>query len=276
MEVETALGIGELFVGRLLELRERFERRHKLDLQEISDAQRIRYHVRYLSDRIVDVCNTLSHAQWLTGAPDTALCMARASVEHARNTKHHLSLGNALSWVCPVFSIGQGHYQECSRYVAMLDDQARRHSFDIRRPVAMFYRAALACSQDDLPEGAVDDVERAIAQFHATGHLARLPYYLSVLAQMRCRQGRLGDAELAITTALDRARAKNDRWCLPEVVRVEASVRSAAGRTDEAERLLLTAIALAQETGAAFLAAPWRLPTSQGCGLLIRGRTRLA
>jgi hypothetical protein len=148
LEAETALGIGELFVGRLQSVRRRFERRHERDLQDIRDAQRVRHHVRYLSDRIVDVTNVLSHVQWLTGSPDTAVRTARESVDHALNTKHHLSLCNALSWVAPVF-YWTGLYEECGRYIALLDDQSRRHGFAVRRPVVMFYRAALVCAQSD-------------------------------------------------------------------------------------------------------------------------------
>src|SRR5262249_23766683 len=66
LEAEVSLGIGELFVGRLRSVRRRFEARHARNLQDVHDTQRGIYHVRYLSDRIVDVGDLLSHAQWLT------------------------------------------------------------------------------------------------------------------------------------------------------------------------------------------------------------------
>lgn len=254
LEAEAALGIGELFVGRLQHVRRRFEQRHALDLQGIQDARRVRHHVRYLSDRIVDVTNTLSHAQWLTGSPDMALRTAEASVEYALKTEHHLSLGNALSWVCPVF-YWTGQYEACSRYITMLDEQARRHSFAIRRPVAMFYRAALACAERDHPGDEVENLACAIEEFYATGHLARLPYYLGVLAEYRAKDDRLDDAESTIRTALDRARLKNDQWCLPEILRVRALILSAKGEGDDAEAILIQSMTLAGEIGA----SSWRL-----------------
>jgi predicted ATPase/DNA-binding winged helix-turn-helix (wHTH) protein len=254
LEAEVALGIGELFVGRLRSVRQRFELRHKLNLQDINDSQRLRHHVRYLSDRIVDVQNVLAHVQWLTGSPDTALEMARQTVDYALKTKHHLSLGNALSWACPVF-YWTGRYEECGRFVTMLDDQARRHGFDVRRPVAMFYRAALACAQSGASAEDVGGLERAIAEFHATGHLARMPFYLCVLADAFARLGRLGDAEITIRAALDRAGAKNEQWCAPELLRIQASILVAKGRPDEAESLLVESMALAREIGA----LSWRL-----------------
>ncbi len=269
LEAEVALGIGELFIGRLQNVRERFERRHELDLRDINDSQRLRHHVRYLSDRIVDVTNLLSHAQWLTGSPDTALTTARATVDYALTTKHHLSLGNALSWVCPVF-YWTGRHEECARYVAMLDDHANRHGFDVRRPVAMFYRAALNAAQEGASAEEIERVERAIDEFHTTGHLARLPYYLGVLAQLQARQGRLDAAGITIGAALDRAGAKNDRWCAPELLRVRAAILRAEGRTDDAQAALLASMELARETGA----LSWRLRAASDLARLWRDASR--
>ncbi|MGX5845228.1 ATP-binding protein [Mesorhizobium sp. ArgA1] len=269
LEAEVALGIGELFIGRLHDVRERFERRHELDLRDINDSQRLRHHVRYLSDRIVDVTNLLSHAQWLTGSPDTALNTARATVDYALTTRHHLSLGNALSWVCPVF-YWTGRHEECARYVAMLDDHANRHGFDVRRPVAMFYRAALNAAQEGASAEEIERVERAINEFHATGHLARLPYYLGVLAELQAGLGRLDAAGITIGAALDRAGAKNDRWCAPELLRVRAAILSAEGRTDDAQATLLASMELARETGA----LSWRLRAASDLARLWRDASR--
>jgi len=254
LEAETALGIGELFVGRLHSARRRLERHHELELRVSNEVQSTRYHARYLSDRMVDVGNVLSHVQWLTGSPDAALHTAGAAIEHALNTKHHLSLSTALSWVCPVF-YWTGRNAECERYVTMLDDEARRHGFAVRRPVAMFYRAALACARPDARADEIDTLERAIEELHATRHLARLPFYLGVHADVLVQHGRLGDARVAIRAALDRAGAKNERWCRPELLRIKASILTAEGQQAKAEALLLESIGLAQDTGA----LSWRL-----------------
>jgi ATP/maltotriose-dependent transcriptional regulator MalT len=170
----------------------------------------------------------------LTGSPETALRTARATVEHALKTKHHLSLCNALSWVTPVF-YWSGLHEECGRYVAMLDDQSQRHGFGVRRPIVMFYRAALTEARGGDSARVVEELESAIAKFHATAHTARLPFYLSVLASARVRHGRLGAAEDAIRSALDWAAAKNEQWCTPELLRVRASLVLARGEPDEAE-----------------------------------------
>lgn len=268
LEAEAVLGIAELFTGRLHGLRQRFERRHALDRQDAGDARRHRYQVRYLSDRIVDVGNVLSHVQWLTGSPDAALRTAGATVTHALGTQHHVALSTALSWACPVHYLC-GHLDACAGIVDMLEQEAGRHGFDVRRPVSMFYRAAVAGARDDTPApGAVEGVEHAIAEFNATGHLARMPFYLGVLAELLVRRGSLDEAERTVRTALDRAHAKNERWCLPEIVRVRASVVAAMDRTEEAEALLADAMTIATAMGA----HSWRLRAANDLAALWRAR----
>ena len=248
-EAETALGIAEIFVGRLQIARRRLERHHDRELLVTH-----RYHVQYQSDRMVDVDNVLSHVQWLTGSPDAALDTAAMAIRRALDTKHHLSLSTTLSWACPVF-YWTGRHEECARYVAMLDEEARRHGFAVRRALAMFYRAALACARPDAGAPAVDALERAIAELHATRHLARMPYYLGVQADVLVKHGRLGDANTALRAALDRSAAKNEQWCRPELLRIHAHVLTAEGEAAKAEALLAESIALARDIGA----LSWRL-----------------
>ena len=175
---ETHLGILEIYVGRLQSSRQRLERLYKHDLQDLKDSR----FARFLYVRNVDIGNVLSWAQWLTGSPDTSARTAQATVEQALKTKHELSLSNALAVAaCPAFFLS-GRYQECGRYVAMLDEQVMRHGIAIWRPTALFYRAALAYTQGDASSGTIDDLERAIEEFRNVNYLARMPYYLSVLA----------------------------------------------------------------------------------------------
>ncbi|WP_119268830.1 ATP-binding protein [Taklimakanibacter deserti] len=265
-EGETHLGIAELFVGRLEKARRRLERLYEHDLQDFNNSR----FVRFLYARNVDVGNVLSNVQWLTGSPDTAVRTVEATVEQALKTKHELSLSNALAVAaCPVFFLS-GRYEECGRYVDMLGDLVARHGIVTWRPVALFYRAALAGAQRDVPAKVVDDLKRSVEEFRAINHLARMPYYLSAVADALAKRGSLGDAETTIQAALDIARAQNEGWCLPEVLRIQASILAAQGRSDEAESLLVESMAFAQETGA----FSWRLRSANDLAELWRVRSR--
>lgn len=266
LEGEVAGGIAQLFAGQLLSVRKRLEHRHELDMHKTNESQR----VRYISDRIGDVTNLLVHAQWLTGSPDTALRNSKWALEYAIATQHHVAIVNALSYISPIF-YWTGNYEECDRYVAMFDEVALQHGFAIRRPVAMFYRAALESDWRNLPADAVDGIESAIAQFNATGHLARMAYYQSVLAENLAKCGRFEAALSIIHAARDRAQEKNDRWCMPEVLRINASILANVGRTREAKGLLLESIGYSQGIGA----LSWRLRAANDLASIWVGESRI-
>ena len=97
-----------------------------------------------------------------------------------------------------------------------------------------------------------------------------MPYYLSVLADALAKCGRLGEAETTIRTALDIARAQNEGWCLPELLRIQASILTAQGQTGEAEAILVELMALAREIGA----LSWRLRAANDLAKLWRARSR--
>jgi predicted ATPase/DNA-binding winged helix-turn-helix (wHTH) protein len=263
---QTHLGILEIYVGRLQSSRQRLERLYKHDLQDLTDSR----FARFLYVRNVDIGNVLSWAQWLTGSPDTATRTAAATVEQALKTKHELSLSNALAVAaCPAFFLS-GRYHECDRYVAMLDEQVMRHGIAIWRPTALFYRAALAHTQGDASSGTIDGLEQAIEEFRNVNYLARMPFYLSVLADALARRDRLADAGATIEAAFERAAAQNERWCVPELLRIRSSILAASGRPAEAETLLAQSMASALEIGA----LSWRLRAANDLAKLWRARSQ--
>lgn len=207
---------------------------------------------------------------WVTGSPDTAMRVAAAAAHRQSDNEHHLAMNDALSNACQVF-YWSGRLAACRRYVGMLDAHATRHGFLFRRPIVMFYRAALACARGDAPsDAALCALEQAIAEFHAFHLLAQLPYHLSVLAEGQAQRGRLADAETTIVAALKRASATQERWCVPELLRVQSVIRTVAGQVDEAETLLRESMAMAQQNGA----MSWRLRAANDLAQLWRAGAR--
>ncbi|WP_416066581.1 ATP-binding protein [Rhizobium sp. ZK1] len=247
---ETHLAVADLFIGRFEGARQRIERFYGNDLKDSNDPR----FARFLYDRNVDVGNILSHIQWLTGFTDTAVQTTEVTIALARKTGHELSLSNALAWASLTFLMSR-RYQDCGRIAAMLDEQIVRHGIVIWRPVAIFCRGAVACAQDDMAVEGLGLLEEAVGEFRAIRHLARFPFYLGGFADDLARCGRLAEAAAAIQEALDCAHAQNEQWCVPELLRIRASILMAEVRPDEAETLLIESIALAQEIGA----LSWRL-----------------
>lgn len=264
-EGEVHLGIAELFLGRLRNAERRLEALQQRDLRYFNGS----YSVRYMADIVVLLECALSQVQWLRGFPDAAARTAAAAYERARPAHHHLSLNNALTYSCPIF-YWSGRYKECDRYVELLAEHVTRHGLVTRRPIASFYRAALASTQDGASSATIDDLERAIEEFRDVNYLARMPYYLGVLAEAHVHRGQLDEAEATIRTALDDARAQNEAWCLPELLRIQASILNARNQMDESEAILIRSMALAEDIGS----LSWRLRAANDLATLWHARSR--
>lgn len=259
-EGDVHMGIADLFLGKLRSSRQRLENLERRDLRYFGS-----YAVRYLSDPIVLVRSVLTQVQWLTGSPDAAMRTAALAVDNARQTKHHLSLNNILSYACPIF-YWSGDYDECARYLAMLEESVARHGLSTRRPVVSFYSAALAYARGGASSVAVLAFQQAIEEFRSIDHLARMPYYLSVLAEALANNGQLGEAARTVRVALDIAAAQDEAWCLPEVLRVQAAIAKLEGDSGQAHDILIRSMTLAHDIGA----LSWRLRSTIDLAHLLR------
>jgi predicted ATPase/DNA-binding winged helix-turn-helix (wHTH) protein len=263
---ETHVGITELHAGRLENARRRLERLHRRTTASVEEPRL----ARFLHDHAVDVGIVLCYAEWLTGSPDTAAHTAEATLAQSLKTKHALSLSNALAvGACPVFFLSR-RYEECARYAAMLDDTVREHGILIWSPTARFYRGALACARPDVPAHGIEELLGAVAEFRAINHWARMSWILAVLADALARGGRLSEAAVTIAEALEWGRQHAELWCLPEVLRIQASILKAQNRTKEAEAVLVEAIAVASDIAA----LSWRLRAANDLAELLLASSR--
>lgn len=264
-EGETHLGVGETFVGQLLDARRRAERLYAQGMQDLDDANSL----RFLYNNSINVMIVLSHAQWLTGSPDAAAATAARVVDYGLRAGHELSMSIGLAWDCLLF-YWAGKDEACGHYAAMLEDLVERHGIVTWRPIATFCHGALASRHTDTrPEG-IEYLYRAVAQCHEIGHMARLPYYIGVLGEALAKEGRLDEAEARIREALDLAAKQNEQWCMPELLRIQAIALAVRGLPVEQETRLVEAIALARHIGA----KSWQMRAANELAELWRSQSR--
>lgn len=246
-EADFHLSISEFFTGRLVAASKRLGR--------LSEGAKnaTRQTILYQSDIYIDIDSARCIVEWLTGSPSAAVGTAKANVARALASNHHMSISNALNAALPVL-YWTGEFDECDRGIAVLEEEGQKHGILTRRPIATFHRAAVTCARGDIANG-VQALEHVVAEFQAINHLARMPYYLSVLAHTQARCGRIGDARETIERATALAKENSEGWCLPEVQRVHASVFVMDGSKRQAEDLLQQSVSLAHEIGA----QSWRL-----------------
>ncbi|HEX5655657.1 MAG TPA: AAA family ATPase, partial [Polyangiales bacterium] len=242
-EGETHLGAGEIFVGRLQSALKRAERLAAQCSQDFNDAR----FARFQYSNSVNVSVVLCHAQWLTGDAEAAAQTAELVLEYGRQAAHELSLSIALAWASLVY-LWLGREEECGRHAAMLDELVERHGIVTWRPVATFCRGAVAALRQ--PADGIDELRRAVAEFRAIGHMARLPYYIAVLAEALAKAARFEEAELTIREAMELATVQNEKWCAAEVLRICAFIAAAQGQRERAEAVLRESIASAAAVGA--------------------------
>ncbi len=264
-EGESHLACAELFLGRLASALQRIEPLYAQGLLDLNDANSLRF--RY--NHSINVMIVLAHTQWMIGAPDAAERTAAMVVEYGIKARHELSLSIGLSWICLVF-FWTGRDEECGRYTSMLEDLLERHGIVTWRPVATFCRGALASKREETLAEGVRDLERAVAQCREIGHMARLPFYIAVLAEALTKQGRLQEAEAMIGEALELASHQNDGCNFPELLRIRALVFAALGEPEKQEASLIESMALAEKIGA----ASWRLRAGTDLARLWQAQSR--
>lgn len=266
-EGETHLGCGEMFMGLLAPARQRLERLYAGGPQDLNDGNSL----RFLYNNSINVMIVLSHAQWLTGSPGAAVRTSGMVVQYAHEAGHELSLSIGLAWVSLVF-FWAGRDEECRRHSSMLADLVGRHGIVTWGPIATFCHGALAARHDETRAEGIEVLEHTIAQCHAIGHIARLPYFISVLAEALARQGRLSEAEARSLEAIEMATQGKDNWSFPELLRIRALVLGANGQPAEQELTLCKSLTLAETLGA----GSWRLRTAIDLARLWQTQSRTA
>jgi sugar (pentulose or hexulose) kinase len=74
-----------------------------------------------------------------------------------------------------------------------------------------------------MDEPGIGLARRGISNLRSAGSFARMPYWLSLLADLLTRNNRPAAARATLDAALAAAHAHDDVWWLPEVVRMRAA-----------------------------------------------------
>ncbi len=164
------------------------------------------------------------HAHWLRGDDAAAEASTREAVERSRSLDHPYSLAVALAYAVMLRQM-RGDRAGLQRMVAELRELCDRYGFGYYREWGLVL--------DGWSRGGtqgVDLARRGVANLVADGALARRPYWLSLLADLLDQTGDRDGARRTLDDAAADARARDDVWWLPEVLRMRASVRRAGRR----------------------------------------------
>jgi tetratricopeptide (TPR) repeat protein len=175
-----------------------------------------------------------AHARWLLGHGDAARTSVRAATELARTVGNPYSLAVALAYGAITHQLDADR-PALRDTVDELRDLCERYGF------AYYREWGLILDGWSRPGAAgIDLAQAGIGQLKSAGSFARMPYWLSLLADLWDRAGRPDAAVATLDAALAAGRAYDDLWWLPEVMRMRAAhdaAEPAAARLTTAARL---------------------------------------
>ncbi|MFC5691353.1 ATP-binding protein [Amycolatopsis mediterranei] len=154
-----------------------------------------------------------AHAHWLLGHGDAAVASGAGAIALARRIDHPYSLAIALAYAGITHQMCRDR-RALGTAVAELTALCDRYGFAYYREWALLLggwarggAAGLAAAQE------------GVANLKAEGAFARMPYWLSLVAELSAPEA----ARATLDAALAAGEARDDRWWLPEVLRLRAA-----------------------------------------------------
>jgi DNA-binding SARP family transcriptional activator/tetratricopeptide (TPR) repeat protein len=157
-----------------------------------------------------------AHAHWLLGSEEAAQRACHEAIAMARAIGHPYTLAVALAYG-GVTSQMRHDLAGLRTVVDELRDLCERYEFAYYREWALILDGWSASHGPD-----IGLAELGIGNLKSAGAFARMPYWLSLLADLSARAGRPAAARATLDAALAAGRAHDDVWWLPEVMRQRA------------------------------------------------------
>jgi tetratricopeptide (TPR) repeat protein len=173
-----------------------------------------------------------AHAHWLLGNDDEAASSCRDAITLAHSANHPYSLAVALAYASITYQL-RHDTSKLTDTVGELRELCDRYGFAYYREWVLVLDG---WSRAD--EAGLALAHQGVGNLKAEGSLARMPYWLSLVADLSARVDRPDAARAILDAALVSGQAREDMWWMPEVMRMraayddqepaEARVRSAA------------------------------------------------
>lgn len=241
-------GLSLFYLGDLRSARVHLETAISLYVPVRHAAQRF----EYISDpRVLAECN-LGWTLCLLGETDRALDHVREAISYAETLDHKHSLAFALSFATCVRQALQDIGQ-VDQLATRLIDLSYAQRFPYWRAWGEIMRG-WAKGRSDQHASGLEDVEKGLDHYRRTGANLMLPYFLTLRGEIELNAGMPDLAWESLEEAGDLMEATGTRFYEAETLRIRGLLcDSSATRSDEARRLLMEAIEVANRQGCLLL-----------------------
>jgi DNA-binding SARP family transcriptional activator len=158
-----------------------------------------------------------AHAHWLLGDTAAARSGCAEAVALARSIGHPYNLAVALAY-CAITQQLCGDLPALREAASELRRLCDRYEFAYYRE---WGRILDGWARADA--SGIGLIRQGVGNLVSEGSLARMPYWLSLLADLLGRCRKAGKARAVLDKAIADARAREDLWWLPEVLRMRAA-----------------------------------------------------
>jgi len=175
-----------------------------------------------------------AHAHWLLGHDTEALSGCHQAIKLARSIDHPFCLAVGLAYGCITYQM-RHDLPALKDAASELRELCDRYGFAYYREWGLILDGWSRSG-----EQGIGLVERGVANLKAEGAYARMPYWLSLLANLLAGNDQPDAARDTLDAALATAKERDDLWWLPEVMRMRAAYdeeRAAISRLRSAAEL---------------------------------------
>jgi predicted ATPase/DNA-binding winged helix-turn-helix (wHTH) protein len=187
---------------------------------------------------------------WLQGLADQAQALVARNIEEGRANGHALTFCSVLGQgACPIAFLA-GDLDAAERYGNDLLEHTERHSVRLWRLWAQAFNAMVAAKRGNLERGLHlrEELDRA-------GDARFLPRFLPLLGELAACFGEANQVHQGlevIEETLARCRVRQERWYLPELIRIKGELMLRETHASSAEVCFREALEIAAQQGARF------------------------
>ena len=212
------------------------------------DRERSRTHIsQYSQDPAVVCLIRLSLDQWLLGRTKDSERRRSESLALAEEIGHPFSSGYALTWDA-VLQCLRGDVVRARAQADAATQLGREYGLPFWMTFATTIRGWAIAQAGDIPAG-LEEIERGMAAFAATGSLSFRPLQLGLLADQLGRMGAVERALETIDEALALVERTHERWNEADLYRRKGDLHALARHFDEAAAAYRHATVIARDRG---------------------------
>lgn len=210
-------------------------------------AERAR-HARFQAELFVVARCTLAFIRWLDGHVDQATQASAAALEGAIACEHIAVQCHVLGLSELPIALWTGDHQKVERSLSLFRSNFAQEKHPVWDCYIRLFDGAIRARQNDA--AVLDDMRAAVQGLIGFRFEMRVPYYLAIVADAFISHDRSAEAWALLEDARRRVEVHGERWCLPEILRLQSLIEAKRGNQEAANDYFDQALASARSMNA--------------------------